>query len=200
MSGLPRFNWDAFDAADRRLSALGWATVNPAEIDRIHGVDPDRPEEFSEGKYREMLGHDLAEITRCDAIAMLPGWRKSRGARIEHALAETLKLRVLDAETGEPLVETGLQEAQRLVYGDRGEAYGHPLDDYSRTAEIWSAILGHTVTAEQAILCMIGVKLSRECHAPKRDNMVDAAGYAECLLRVRSERARREAANAETEG
>jgi hypothetical protein len=28
---------------------------------------------------------------------------------------------------------------------------------------------------------MIGVKMSRECNRPKRDNRVDLAGYAETL-------------------
>jgi hypothetical protein len=87
--------------------------------------------------------------------------------------------------------ETVLEEAQRLVYGDRGAAYGHPLDDYTRTARIWSAILGIEVTAEQAVLCMIGVKISRECNQGKRDNRTDMAGYAECLERIAEERQRR---------
>lgn len=73
--------------------------------------------------------------------------------------------------------ETVLEEAGRLVYGDRQEAYGHPADDYERTALIWSAILGFPVTAKQAALCMVGVKLSREAHRPGRDNRVDGAGY-----------------------
>ncbi len=74
-----------------------------------------------------------------------------------------------------------LFEARNLVHGDRGEDYGHPFHDFSRTAKIWSAILGVDVTPEQVALCMIGVKISRECHRPKRDNRVDIAGYAEAL-------------------
>lgn len=89
------------------------------------------------------------------------------------------------------MAETVLREAERLVYGDRGKAYGHPLDDYTRTARMWSAILDTEVSAEQAIMCMIAVKLSRECNAGKRDNRVDIAGYAECLQRVQDERRRR---------
>lgn len=87
--------------------------------------------------------------------------------------------------------ETILQEAQRLVHGDRQAAYGHPLDDFSRTAAMWAAILGHPVTAEQVGLCMIAVKVSRQCNAPKRDNMTDAAGYAATVQMVVEERRKR---------
>ena len=88
--------------------------------------------------------------------------------------------------------ESILEEAKRIVHGDRGENYGHPLEDFSRTAKIWSAILGIEVTAEQVALCMVGVKISREVNRPKRDNIVDGAGYFETLDMVKKERARRE--------
>ena len=77
--------------------------------------------------------------------------------------------------------ESILFEAHNLVHGVRGEDYGHPYEDFSRTAKIWSAILGVDVTPEQVALCMIGVKISRECNKPKRDNRIDIAGYAEAL-------------------
>lgn len=71
-----------------------------------------------------------------------------------------------------------LEEAQELVYGVRQQDYGHPAVNWSRTATLFSAILGVTVTAEQAALCMIAVKLARQVHKPSRDNLVDIAGYA----------------------
>lgn len=80
--------------------------------------------------------------------------------------------------------ETILEEANRLVNGPRQGDYGHPLEDFRRTAAIWSAILGVEVTPQQVGLCMIGVKLSRECNGHKRDNLVDAAGYAQTVQMV----------------
>jgi hypothetical protein len=84
------------------------------------------------------------------------------------------------------LSESVLQEAQRLVHGDRGAAYGHPADDYQATGEMWRAMIRRRygvdvpITPDFACLMMVAVKLSREAGKPKRDNLVDAAGYAEC--------------------
>ena len=71
-----------------------------------------------------------------------------------------------------------LEEAQDLVTGDRNNSYGPAWQDYERTAKFWSLILGTEVSSRQAALCMAAVKLSRECHKHKRDNLVDMAGYA----------------------
>jgi hypothetical protein len=71
-------------------------------------------------------------------------------------------------------------EANKLVYGDRGDSYAHPLTDYEATAKIWSGVLGVPVTAYQAALCMVGVKLSRASrNVGHRDSLVDGAGYFE---------------------
>ncbi len=71
-------------------------------------------------------------------------------------------------------------EANKLVYGDRGDSYAHPLTDYEATAKIWSGILGKEVTPYQAALCMVGVKLSRASrNVGHRDSLVDGAGYFE---------------------
>lgn len=90
-----------------------------------------------------------------------------------------------------PPDETVTQEADRLVSGDRGSSYGHPLDDFSKTAVLWSVILGVRVTAEQVAKCMAQVKVSRELNRHKRDNLVDECGYVKCLDMVIDERIRR---------
>jgi len=88
--------------------------------------------------------------------------------------------------------ESVCQEADRLVSTDRQDVYGHPLDDFGKTARIWSAILGCDVTEEQVALCMIGVKVSRLCNTPDhRDSLVDIAGYAKTHDLVTEERRRR---------
>lgn len=87
--------------------------------------------------------------------------------------------------------ESVTAEADRIVSGERGSSYGHPLDDFSKTAALWSIILGIDVTEEQVAKCMGQVKVSREMNMHKRDNLVDECGYVKCLDMVIEEKARR---------
>ncbi len=182
MTGAPNYNYPAFGAAAQQWRALGWGVVNPAES---FGGDASRPRS-------DYMRTDLEHLLTVDAIAMLPGWQDSAGARLEHAIAGELGLDVLDARSGLPLEpETALQEAQRIVHGDRHEAYGHPSVDFACTGRIWSSILErwlrtHGVSIDVpdldprvVALMMCGLKISRELHRPTRDNRVDIAGYAE---------------------
>jgi len=89
--------------------------------------------------------------------------------------------------------------AVSLVSGDRQNDYGHPFDDFSRTAKIWGAILGTEVSAEQVALCMVGVKIAREVNRQKLDNTVDGIGYFLTLAMVQQERAERELIKPKTE-
>lgn len=87
--------------------------------------------------------------------------------------------------------ESVLLEAEGLVNGDRNEDYGHPLDDFTKTAALWSVIAGVELSATQVALMMVALKISRQLHRPKRDNLVDMAGYAETAQMVVDEIDRR---------
>jgi hypothetical protein len=87
--------------------------------------------------------------------------------------------------------------AVRLVFGDRHDDYGHPLDNLDRAARIWSVILNIDVTAEQVALCMEGMKIARELNAPKIDNAVDGIGYWLTYAMILEERANRSVPNPE---
>lgn len=103
MSGLPDLNYPAFDAAQKYFKEAGWEVQNPAEIgrnaDAMRALIPGMPP--LEWKHY-MLG-DFAALAACDAIALLPGWEKSKGATLELMFATFCGLTVLDAVTGEVL-------------------------------------------------------------------------------------------------
>lgn len=84
-----------------------------------------------------------------------------------------------------------LEEANHIVNGARQNDYGHPLDNWSKTAEMFSVIFGVEVTAEKAAMALITAKICRHLNADKRDNLVDIAGYAEVINMITSERKRR---------
>src|SRR5688500_13507374 len=73
------FNYPAFNRAAADLRRAGYVVFNPAEafggdvtLDKSH-----------------YLAVDYAAVSVCDAIAVLPGWTESSGARGEVACAES---------------------------------------------------------------------------------------------------------------
>jgi len=80
--------------------------------------------------------------------------------------------------------EDMIREAIDLVNNDRQKDYDHPLDNFTRIAKIWSAVLDIDVTPEQVALCMVGVKVARQAYAPKEDNIIDGVGYFLTLAKV----------------
>lgn len=181
MRGIEKFNFPKFHSCAALLREQGWDVFNPAEHDESRGFDPSKDEPAPLWQY---LVHDLPEVCKRDAIAMIPGWEESQGACIELSVARQLGKLVLNAETGklwEP--EPILDEAKRLVTGERQAQYGHPSEDFARTAGMWSSLFGWDVQAHQVAMAMICVKLSRIQQTPsKRDSWCDAAGYCQCGL------------------
>lgn len=82
----------------------------------------------------------------------------------------------------EPSTERGqltiLDEAASLTSGDRQKAYGHPRVNFGRIARLWSAYLNVEVTTRQVAMLMVLIKVARDQQSPRRDNLVDLAGYA----------------------
>lgn len=71
-----------------------------------------------------------------------------------------------------------LAEAQSIVDGPRRDDYGPPAVNHARTAALWSAYLGVDISPRQVCMLNILQKVGRDAHAPKRDNLVDIAGWA----------------------
>lgn len=186
MRGLPNYGFDRFDAAAKELRNQGLEVVSPAELDRAVGFDETGP--LPDGFVQEAFRRDFTAIAECDAIVVLPGWQQSAGTLEEIRCARLMGMPVLDYETldeiAAPPERTVMDEAKEIVFGPRAAAYGHPRDNFARTAQIWSVVLGIDVTPEQVGLCMIGLKLAREVHHPTRDNLVDLCGYVGTIERL----------------
>lgn len=274
MTGLPDWNYPAFNEAEDSLNAVGWDVINPAK--NFDGrTDKER---------KVYMRKAMSQVSKADALAVLQDWYKSPGARLEVAMAKECgipvyemecmldphfmdddcaistsgtflwaqgpqhlgsnfgstvwsapgpsdpvilpsNVRVIatppDGESTWPCGDCGhqvsldlewcdvcydernvpvsprgsvLDEAKRLITGDRNAQYGAPGQDFTRTAAILTA-LGYGKSDEQGwcevleahdvAMMMVGLKLSRLRHTPKkRDSWVDIAGYAGCGAEV----------------
>lgn len=97
MSGLPAFNHPAFKAAAAKLRAAGYQVVCPTE----NGLPPDAPWD------QHMRADIAAMVAQCNAIALLPGWRESKGACLELDIAVGLNFRACTVD--------GWLESARLI-------------------------------------------------------------------------------------
>lgn len=88
MTGLPGFNYPAFNKMQKKLEGQGFKVINPATLNKAG--EP----------WINCLRNDLSHIVKkCYAIAVLDNWRNSRGARLEVSTASQLGLPIFNAET-----------------------------------------------------------------------------------------------------
>lgn len=104
-----------------------------------------------------------------------------------HDVCEPEICKAVDRFVAEVRAESSiLDEAKAAVTGDRQASYGPPDQDFARTAGMWSALFGDLLRDGvrfepfHVAQAMILLKMSRQRHQRKRDNWVDAAGYAHC--------------------
>lgn len=86
MTGYPNFNYPEFAYVAGILRDRGVDVRSPHEID-AGGIE--RPWEW-------YMRACLKMLTDCDEILMLVGWQKSRGARLEHYIAEKLGVKITE--------------------------------------------------------------------------------------------------------
>tara|TARA_R110000868_G_scaffold236049_1_gene489986 strand:+ start:180 stop:506 length:327 start_codon:yes stop_codon:yes gene_type:complete len=84
MSGIPDWNYPAFNAAEEALHQRGFFdVVNPARISP------------STTPWEQCLRADIKALCDCDIIALLEGWEVSKGAHLEVHVAHRLGIEVL---------------------------------------------------------------------------------------------------------
>ena len=71
-----------------------------------------------------------------------------------------------------------LEKTIKIISGDRHKDYGDKTINHQNIADLWSTFLGHKVTAQQAAICMMLVKVARLKHRRTEDCYIDMAGYA----------------------
>lgn len=107
MTGYADYNVDAFDDAQTRWIMKGHEAHTPFESSDVvwqrhhgRGFAPGKDRcEYGDTILREIFAEDVKLLLSCDAIALLPGWRKSRGANVELAVARLFGLTIFDAAT-----------------------------------------------------------------------------------------------------
>lgn len=99
-------------------------------------------------------------------------------------------------KTDTELDKTILDEAAEVTTSDRQRFYGHPADNHGCTADLWDAYLerrksyceerGETFMIDATDVCWMNIlqKASRDANRRKRDNALDAAGYARNIEQI----------------
>lgn len=106
MRGIPLFNFPAFEKAAAEIRAGGHEVWSPAEQDVMHdGLDVTKHADFSAPPqtFSHYMRRDLAAVCDAEAVAVLPGWEKSKGARLEVHVARACDKPILDAHTLAPI-------------------------------------------------------------------------------------------------
>ena len=122
---------------------------------------------------------------------------RDRGVDIAEVKNGNVKLVSTEEKKANTPSESILGKAHRAVHQERGPLYGHPLDNHTTTARLFSAYLsrkyGITLELDADDTCWFNIfqKASRDAHDPQEDNLTDTAGYAHNIELVRTERARR---------
>lgn len=93
MTGYPRWNFDAFERGASALRSAGFEVISPAEVDLAEGFDPDAPAHlYTREDLLAALRRDAELVLASDGVALLDGWRQSKGALAERALARAARI------------------------------------------------------------------------------------------------------------
>ncbi len=108
MTGYKDFNFPAFNAQAEALRGLGYHVENPAEHGIVDGAE-----------WQDYLRYDIGRLSTCEAIFLLPGWSKSKGAALEVHIAKALGMTFIhhaDAEHEQPSPAPELERPEVVAW------------------------------------------------------------------------------------
>ena len=89
MTGLPDFNYPAFEVARQTLADVGYDVLSPTDNHHPHAANADTD------TWVWYMRQALKQVADADGVAVLPGAACSRGALLEIVVARGLALPVL---------------------------------------------------------------------------------------------------------
>ena len=87
MTGIPEYNYPAFNRAAIQLEHHGYIALNPADSERYNESSGQQP-------WAWYMRHAIRMVLEADGIALLPGWEHSRGVDLEWEIAKALTMSI----------------------------------------------------------------------------------------------------------
>ena len=139
MRGIPFCNFPAFAEASDALEASGWNVFSPHLNDIEKGLIPDaNGDPGAQLPLKAYMVTDLAQVCQSDAIFMLPGWENSKGANLEHNVAQSLDIPVYDYTSGGRITILHSDEHGQWLGIDHSdvEQQAYTVDDLREISEL----------------------------------------------------------------
>jgi len=93
MSGYPSCNHKEFARVTSILREAGYEVFSPAEYDAKSGFNPDTDKQKPFKHYMQV---DLPEVMNAEAVILLKGWEKSKGANLEVKVAKECDIPIFE--------------------------------------------------------------------------------------------------------
>jgi hypothetical protein len=171
----------AFSRAAEVLRAHGWEVFSPVEKmseDQLTRAMVAGSDWVGTGDYRKLLADDIVWIAGADAIALLPGYRDSRGAMAELSFAEAAGLEVIFLDLEDP----GVVADHRT---EAGNPTSRVLEDVVRERERQQGLWGTQRHHPGQWLGLLGEEHGEVCREVNGKNFgEEAAGTAGEHLRA----------------
>ena len=127
MTGYPELNFPAFAEKAKELRSQGFDVCNPAEHDEV----PNQEWSF-------YLRKDIRLLMDCQALHLLPGWEKSKGAKLEHYIACELGM-IIEGSINDWMAGSPNKKGVYRVKSDaKTPNYGFRYWDGDKWGPLWS--------------------------------------------------------------